>query len=1397
MANSNDSRSDHERQLDAIINRYYEAVEQGDPPDQTAFIAQHPEFAAELRDFFADLGNFHGALPSANKHSNSDDTLPMRPMGDDRLSHGAVVRYFGEYEILEQLGVGGMGVVYKAWQTKVKRIVALKMIRAGELATAEDVQRFENDARCAANLTHPGIVAVHEVGLHDGKHFFTMDYVDGGSLAQLHRDEPVPARRAADLLRQLAEAVHYAHGKGIIHRDLKPANIVMTNDGIPRITDFGLAKRIRSDEESIEPSLTQTGQILGTAGYMPPEQASGKMKDVVGPLADIYSLGAVLYALLTSRAPFVGESTSDTLLQVLQKEPISPRLLNPSVPRDLETICLKCLNKEPGKRYGTAQLVADDLTLFQKGCPINARPAGRVERTWRWCRRNRWIAGLAAGVAASLLIGTIVSSTLAIIAYRNKNEADQRGDALAVSLEDARQKYEEIVRLTDQRTAALDEAQWQVYRLRMIQMEQLWQRKDWGHLERLLTESIPASGQKDLRGWEWYYLQAQLNRRTWRMDGPRGQFAIDWDHQTDQLAVYGDGAIEIWRPSERKLLKSIAVSTAPYCYYLVRWCPDHRHLAIATGELKAHVIDTETGKIISTLTSATVQTDDKEFISYLDWSPHGDFLAVTLGIRGVQIWKVAQGSYLVPSTTSDPPGLLWNALPEPVFVKSFDQHDGVVSIRMHWSSNQVTCVTTSNDGWVMSWNTGTWTLIQKERLTSQWCGQVVDWSPDGLRMALGSTIVFVANSDGTDARNLSASGAPIRHLRWLDNERIVTANEAQEIRIVNIDQKVPDEILRMHSQLVRGLSVGPQSQIASEAPDESIKIWSHDEITAEQCTLSGGAWLPSYAVGVAWHPQLTVLGLVSKQMGGHVAATWSPKTPHLEVVPLTHGANSVHWSFSGDTFLIEKSENDWQALQWPRTSDAVPTATSRRTGPTFSSDGRFRVDAKLHTRQIAIIDTSAKLAPLQPDIDVVYAYAWHPYQPYLAITQAINTQLYHPLDSLFVRATTPRTHAGYVTTCLAWSRDGKYLISGSNDSLLRVMDGTTLDVIHVLSGHTGAITAIAVSNDGSRIVSAGRDGFLRWWDAVRGVELFKLPIAKSDNLSELSFSADGLWLAGRTERGKINIWTTDSNAIPLDALTTANEPAAKKLFERTSQPMLDELTAAIEAQPDNREVRMQRGRWYLNRQMWADALADHEAALQGVSETYHWDRANLAALHLRQGNIEAYQQLCRVLVAEMKNMPDDGHRMHIVRLVCLSPIGVDDYDPILEITREQLGQPDNWFAMRNHPGVLCRAGLWRESMDAAIAYRTKYPTGLGTALPMLYEAIALQKLGESDAARKLLTETKIYAESQAPNHGGPMESFANDALLTEILFAEASQLILGQSQELALQHPDRDVEAAK
>jgi outer membrane protein assembly factor BamB/tRNA A-37 threonylcarbamoyl transferase component Bud32 len=393
------STSERDERLNAILADYLESLEAGRNPDRQELLRRHPEFTDDLAAFFADQDRFRQAAGQLGAPGPAAPTLAEEPTASPAPL--GIVRYFGDYELLEEIARGGMGVVYKARQVSLNRVVAVKMILAGQLAGEADVRRFRTEAQTAAGLQHPHIVAIHEVGEHEGQHYFSMDFVEGQSLADRLAGGPLPPAQAARYVEAVARAIQYAHDRRVLHRDLKPANILLDREDRPRVTDFGLARQIETDK-----GLTASGAVLGTPSYMPPEQASGQ-RDRMGPASDVYSLGAVLYELVTGRPPFRAATPLDTLLQVLEAEPAPPRLLNPAVGRDLETIILKCLAKEPTKRYGRAADLADDLKAFQEGRPIKARRPGRVERLARWAHRNR------RSVALVLFAGLLTALTLA------------------------------------------------------------------------------------------------------------------------------------------------------------------------------------------------------------------------------------------------------------------------------------------------------------------------------------------------------------------------------------------------------------------------------------------------------------------------------------------------------------------------------------------------------------------------------------------------------------------------------------------------------------------------------------------------------------------------------------------------------------------------------------------------------------------------------------------------------------------------------------------------------------------------------------------------------------------------------------------------------------------------
>jgi len=320
-------------------------------------------------------------------------------------------RYFGDYELLEEIARGGMGVVYKARQVSLNRLVALKMILGGSFASSRDVQRFHAEAEAAANLDHPHIVPIYEVGEHEGQQYYAMKFVEGTSLAKHPRSDP---RSEVEGMAAVIRAVHHAHQRGVLHRDLKPSNVLVDSQGTRLVTDFGLAKRLADTDRS----LTEPGQVLGTPRYMAPEQAAGRKDLTVA--ADVYSLGVILYERLTGQTPFTGENVVTILRQARECDPPRPSSIQPGLYRDLETVVLKCLEKEPGQRYPSAKALADDLDHWLRGEPIMARPVGQAERFWRWCQRNPVVSGLTGAVAASLFIGIVVSTYFAVAESRER-----------------------------------------------------------------------------------------------------------------------------------------------------------------------------------------------------------------------------------------------------------------------------------------------------------------------------------------------------------------------------------------------------------------------------------------------------------------------------------------------------------------------------------------------------------------------------------------------------------------------------------------------------------------------------------------------------------------------------------------------------------------------------------------------------------------------------------------------------------------------------------------------------------------------------------------------------------------------------------------------------------------
>jgi WD40 repeat protein/tetratricopeptide (TPR) repeat protein len=583
------------RRINAVCNRFELAWKAGPRPLIEDYLGNtpEPERATLVRDLVGldiDYRRQAGEQPTAEDYRDRFPALALAPLLADPAAEQAGAGPSGTagtaaaaslpavpgYELLKELGRGGMGVVYWAWQSRLNRSVALKMILGGAHAGPQELARFRTEAEAVARLHHPHIVQVYDVGLAEQCPYLALEFVDGGNLAQQLTGTPLPARHAARLLELVARAVQAAHQKGVVHRDLTPANVLLARSdaaqGVPlgsaeeatsyepKVTDFGLAKLLVGGG----PTLTHSGAILGTPSYMAPEQAAGHGKEV-GPATDVYALGAILYELLTGRPPFKAETPLETLLQVQTVEPVPPSRLQPKLPRDLTTICLKCLAKEPGKRYASAEELAEDLRRFQAGEPIRARPVGRAERLWRWCRRKPAVATLAGSVAILLVLIAIGSSVLSWRLHGALTESETDRERAERALWQSYRDQARALRLSRQPGQRLDSLQ-AIRKAMQLPLPP-------GHFrDELRTEAIAALALPDLellQEWDGY---------------PAGSVGLDFDGNLERYArLSEDGTVSVRRVGDDALIARWQEPTQgawPDSESSLRFSPDGRFLAI-------------------------------------------------------------------------------------------------------------------------------------------------------------------------------------------------------------------------------------------------------------------------------------------------------------------------------------------------------------------------------------------------------------------------------------------------------------------------------------------------------------------------------------------------------------------------------------------------------------------------------------------------------------------------------------------------------------------------------------------------------------------------------------------------------------------------------------------------
>ena len=1034
-----------------------------------------------------------------------------RPGESASILYAVDGRAFGEYVLAEEIARGGMGVVFKARQTRLNRTVAVKMILAGQLADPEDVRRFLSEAEAAAGLDHPGIVPVYECGQIDGQHFFSMGLVEGQSLATLLAAGPLPPRRAAELVAQVSDAVNYAHEHGVIHRDLKPGNILLDQDGHPRVTDFGLAKRVAGDS-----GLTRTGQALGTPSYMPPEQASGKI-DAIGRPADVYALGAVLYAALTGRPPFQAATPLDTILQVLEQEPVAPRQLNADVPRDLETIALKCLQKEPPKRYATASELADELRRFLRGEPIHARPVRRIERAWRWCRRNPIVAGLTAAVVAALMAGTVISSYFAA-------EANDRAAAESLAKQDAvtqkqaadknARRASDAAQLAIQNAAkaAKRESEARASEARAKTSEAIAKRA-----QETLAEEVGRT-RAALREADVQRSEAQRQLRianVLRIASQSQAVRAEDPTQAILLALealrLGDECDTTSRASARQALRESlnSISGVPLVehegkVFASAISPDGHWLATAGFE-KARLWDLTAHE--PTAASRVLRGSEGPFVVF---SPSGRWLATKGGEATVRLLDLAQEDPLRGSMSLRGQGSFGTATP-------------TISANGRWLASG------SADGTIRVWDLAASDMTKESHV---------------LRGHQREIISLAITRDG----------------HWL-----ASSSRDKTARVWDLHAVEPSQ----HSRVLEGTDEAKAVAITSDGHWLAMggakpRLW---DLTSPAPTANPLVLRDSREPKLIW--SLLAISpddhwLVTGGSSDNAARLWdlTTKNPAAHCLPLRgHEGLVVGLAISGDSRLLATGSRDKTVRLWNLIAAqpaAEPIVLRGHEGAVhdlaISSDGHWLAtscgplggprDTLARLWDLSAPDGGPDRVLLRGHQSEVLAAAISPDGRWLATGSGDNTARLWDLTAPNPTATS-RVFSGHddEVVAVAFSPDGQRLITASLDNTARLWDLTADDPARrclSLTGHTAPLGRLAVSFDGRWLATGSLDNTVRLWNLsaddphVTSIVL-PHPPGPISFISYLAFSPDNRWLATCCGDCKARLWdltAADTSASP-------------------------------------------------------------------------------------------------------------------------------------------------------------------------------------------------------------------------------------------------------------------------